>query len=1017
MKLHILFLALVFQFSLFTDAIGQSKAVAKSFIAKQYSNYENTNASLNHLNYFEKMADEMQFAEQTKMALKEVVPGENGFVHYKFQQFHDGLPLFGGTYILHEKNGVVVRASGNYSPKIDINTKPSMNAASALNFAKQTMKADKYAEAQPSPVLCLIDRAFPKVSEAVKLAYQVDLTSTEPFDKRRIFLDAHSGKVISQFPLILQEGVPSTAKTRYYGTQSIVTDSLGPNNFRLHDPTRGEGISVFRTDLTHFTNTSSNWDLTNADQDEVALDAHYCSQEYFDLMKEDFEWIGLDGNGKALKVQVHNNGAGDVNAFWDGEYSNYGDGNCIYGPLTTLEVVGHEFTHGMIDYTSKLVYSSESGAINESLADIFGKILERKTDPANFDWDLGHSFLLSPEAKPFRVMDDPASVDMPDFYKGALWFDFSGVHTNSSIGNLWFTMIVDGKQGTNEAGYNYNVPALGMDKAGQIVFLTNRAYLTENSNYQQFHTYSMQAAGELYGDGSAEQLAVEEAWKAVGLPAPPSQALDLGLSATYDINNVCGFNGYLPIAFEIVNQGGVTYVPSMGAVVTLVDLDGNLSDLPIAIDEPIAPGEKIAIQVDDWFIANSPGIYFTNIELTFVGDEDANNNYTWNAYEVVEFDANDLELSTFFGPQTCFSPVVETTFRIWNESCETLPAGTILTLSAKDAVGSVIRSAPYTLENELVGFGLESYTTDIDFSSAPAGEPIQFAIDYAADPNMDNNGDEEEYPLLKEIDVDYLNSFNIDPSLDDYFDIQFFFSDPIVSYQDELYFASTGLYDDPETFVHCPDYLANFEPEFWSGINATMRACVDYSASQESFLEFDLVQFRNDFAQSENYEYSSMLQAKWEGNQSGQVIVNDQEEGQLEHHSYQLPPYFKGELKLKFYTEIGEWEIDSTNFETDDFLLIDNLKLLGTFSSTDDVLRNESVSVSPNPTNGNITIKSIDAIQAISLYDISGQLIKTVKLNATIFDFDMYNLSEGFYLLNVQMANGDWAIEKVIKLD
>ena len=109
--------------------------------------------------------------------------------------------------------------------------------------------------------------------------------------------------------------MPSTAKTRYYGTKNIITDRIGARNFKLHDPTRGEGITVFRTDLNNFTNTSSSWDLTNSSQDEVALDAHYCSQEYYDMMKGAFEWEGLDGAGKALNVLVHNNGAGEGNAF------------------------------------------------------------------------------------------------------------------------------------------------------------------------------------------------------------------------------------------------------------------------------------------------------------------------------------------------------------------------------------------------------------------------------------------------------------------------------------------------------------------------------------------------------------------------------------------------------------------------------------------------------------------------------------------------------------------------------
>ncbi|MEZ4933141.1 MAG: M4 family metallopeptidase [Saprospiraceae bacterium] len=112
--------------------------------------------------------------------------------------------------------------------------------------------------------------------------------------------------------------------------------------------------------------------------------------------------------------------------------------------MTTLEVVGHEFTHGIVDYTSSLIYSNES-SMNESMADIMGKALEYESDPANFSWELGHSFHLSPEAKPSRL-DDPKSVEMPAYYGGEFWYDGGGV-CNSAISSLWFVMLVDGRQG------------------------------------------------------------------------------------------------------------------------------------------------------------------------------------------------------------------------------------------------------------------------------------------------------------------------------------------------------------------------------------------------------------------------------------------------------------------------------------------------------------------------------------------------------------------------------------------
>jgi Zn-dependent metalloprotease len=1015
MKVHILFLAIALQLACFSVTSGQTtKLMNKRFVAEQYSNYDNTDASLTHQNFFETLADKMQLSAGNDMRLQTTFEGRNGYTHFKFQQFFHDLPIVGGTYILHEKNGKVERATGYYAPDIHVETRAKLSANTALSLAKQHLKAEEYAEVQPEPLLCLVDPQFPTNSGSLKLAYQVDLNIAEPFDKRRLYVDALSGKVFKQLPLILNEGVPSKAHTRYYGIQDIVTDSLGPSNFHLHDPTRGQGITVYRPDLTVFTNNSSNWDLTNADQDEVALDAHYCSQEYYDMMLELFGWNGLDGNGKEMKVRVHNNGAGEVNAFWDGEFTNYGDGNCIYGPLTTLEVVGHEFAHGFTHHTSKLVYAGESGAINESMSDMFGKLLERKTDPNNFSWDLGHSFLLTPEAKPFRVMDDPASVGMPDFYKGELWEDYSGVHTNSAVGNLWFTMVVDGRQGTNEIGESYDVQAIGIEKAGQIAYLTNTAYLTENSDYNDFYEYTMLASAELYGAGSLEQQAVQEAWKAVGLPSAPSQALDLGLNATYSVESRCGVGQYYPIVFEVVNTGGQPYEPSMGATVSLVDYDEVLPDYTIELNAPIAPGESMAIMVEDWFIPNDGGIYFLNIELNFL-DENSSNNYSWNGYEIVEHQANDLTLSIYNETPDCFTKIVKTYFSIISESCETVPAGTAVNLKALSASGVLLWSVPYSLQFDLPGFGVETYEADVDLSLLPMGESVFFEVESSNDPNQENDEWELTYFFIQALEGDYLNPFN-EVTDDAYMEVNNFFNEPIVSYQSESFFASTGLYNDPEALVHCPDYEANFEPEFYGGINASLRACLDFSASQLPLLEFDLVLLRNDSAVAEDFLHSSMLQAKWTGTEDGGDIIFDQTEGEVVHHSYQLPLNFKGELKLKLYTEIGTWQIDPVNFETDDFVLLDNLRLSAIATDAKEELANGLVRVFPNPTQAMVWLQSKQAFQQVLLLNLNGQPVRQIVGQATELGLDVAGLAPGFYTMKLLMADGKWVSEKLVKI-
>jgi len=1004
MKLLSILFSWALLFCLPLQTFGQKSTRSNAQLIKHYTFYKNSDPSLNHLNYFEAMGETMQLSPQSKMVLTEEIADASGYSHFKYQQFHAGLPIFGSRYILHEKEGKVVTATGQYTPQVNASALPGINALTATAFAKKAMKAKEYDARKTEPILCFVDPAFPQVSETLRLAYQVDLHSIEPFDKRRYFVDAASGKIITEFPLILQEGVPSTAKTRYYGVQNITTDSIAPQQYVLRDPTRGEGIFIYNDNGGSFTSTSSNWDLTNADKDEVALDAHYCTQEYYDMMLADYNWQGQDGIGKALKVNVH---AGDfANAFWDGESSSYGDGDCNYGPLTTLEVVGHEFTHGMIDYTSRLVYSGESGAINESLADMFGKMLERKTDPANSSWDLGHSFLLDPSSEPFRVMDDPNSVQMPAYYQGEYWMDNGGVHTNSSIGNLWFTMLVDGKQGVNEVGTNYNVPALGVDKAGQIVFQVNRYYLTESSNYAAFYQYSIEVAETLYGAGSTELQAVKEAWKAVGVPGVPTTTFDLGIVGNgFSDNAFCEINQFIPVTFKITNTSAVAYDPSMLGTVTLSSFP--LPDYTVNLTSPIGPGEVFEIVVNNWLFVTEFGYSYVSATLNLT-DNNFDNNSTYNYYNVIEFEFDDLSLFADFRGQECFELTQGLGIFFTNNSCEPVPAGTVLSFTATDDLGNLVwTSPPYTLSTDMNS----SSSIFTEYEIPVVNSPLTITLVHPNDPDQSNNQDYSEAIYLP-ITGNYLNNFEINSGQDEYLALDYML-DITLSYQNNQYFASTGTTENPDNFSRCADVLSVFNYESVAGLNASIHTCVDFSFSDAPSLEFDLAQFRNASADP----YSSMMQAKWTGTTNGNQIIFGQPEGVVQHHTIPLPPYFKGALDFKLYTEIGQWGLNSSYLNEDDFVLFDNLKLTAPTVGTDELATNSSILVSPNPTREKATIQSSHGIKTILLQNVSGQILQTLQVNATRHDLDLKGLHNGFYFLNIQLDNGQWAVKKLVKMD
>jgi hypothetical protein len=202
------------------------------------------------------------------------------------------------------------------------------------------------------------------------------------------------------------------------------------------------------------------------------------------------------------------------NAFWDGQAAYYGDGTGH--PLTAIDIVGHEFSHGVTQHTSGLQYSDESGALNESFSDCMGKAVQYFARPGNFNWR--NSTDISPA---FRDMSNPNIFNHPKYYRGNFWYtgqgDNGGVHTNSGVMNYWFYMLCDGKKANNERGIPFNVPAIGIEKAAKIIYYTQAYLNTPFTEYRDMAINSTLAAKTLYGDCSKAYDAVIRAWYAVGL--------------------------------------------------------------------------------------------------------------------------------------------------------------------------------------------------------------------------------------------------------------------------------------------------------------------------------------------------------------------------------------------------------------------------------------------------------------------------------------------------------------------
>src|SRR5918998_6179458 len=205
----------------------------------------------------------------------------------------------------------------------------------------------------------------------------------------------------------------------------------------------------------------------------------------------------------------------------------YGDGDGTnYTPFVTLDICGHEMQHGITSRTAGLIYSNESGALNESWSDVFGAMVElyaRGGQETAGTWLIGEdAYTPSRAGDALRYMDTPhragnggyTADDDPDHYSERYTGtgDSGGVHINSGIANHVFYLVAVG--GTHHRGGS--MTGIGADAAARIWYRALTTYMTSSTNFSGARTATLNAANALYGAGSTQSLAVAQAWTLCG---------------------------------------------------------------------------------------------------------------------------------------------------------------------------------------------------------------------------------------------------------------------------------------------------------------------------------------------------------------------------------------------------------------------------------------------------------------------------------------------------------------------
>lgn len=666
---------------------------------------------------------DLGLSDQDELLLYRTDTDPLGFTHYRYQQYHRGVEVDGAELLIHEKDGFVRSLNGKLVRGLDANPQSRLTSADAIGAALKYVGGTQYmwevpaAEAMlkriknnpaatyyPQPELVLMTPGFSQGPALFQPAWRMNVYAQQPLSRKEIYVDALTGNILQATEMLHDQNTPGTAETRYSGTHEIITDSVEAGVFRLVESTRGGGIETYNmqtgTDYGNaidFLDDDNLWNNVNPKQDEVATDAHWGAEMTYDYYNIKHSRSGIDGNNMPLISYVHFD-VGYNNAFWNGEFASFGDGSGAWTSLTSLDVVGHEFTHGVTGTSAGLRYQNESGALNESFSDIFGTAIEFWADPDQGDWLVGEDFVKF--GSPLRSMSNPKAEDNPDTYKGQHWesssADNGGVHTNSGVQNHWFYLLSAGGSGTNDRQNDYDVTGIGIDDAGAIAYRNLTFYLVQLSNYADAREGSLQAAEDLFGACSPAYVQTANAWYAVGVgdqlkdydlrmvqildPAPKSCGLTDAEFISVEFRYL-GCNADLqagdkiPMAYQINDHATVWDTLTLSNAVTGGD---------IVYYTFTKPASEFAV----------PGTYTLKCWAGFNGDLEPANNFITTKIESIFNQNVDMGLKTvvnlsggcFLGSQT---PGVSIGFY----GCDFLPEGEDLALSYRVDGGSVVNAS------------------------------------------------------------------------------------------------------------------------------------------------------------------------------------------------------------------------------------------------------------------------------------------------------------------------------------
>lgn len=551
-KYRLLLLWLVVLISTFTIPYIGTSAAGNVF--RTGSQAELALAKTISLNYLAQRIGEYGIGSIDDLKVELVDIDELLMAHTRVQQTFQGIPVYGGEAIVHFNRDTSFFAFTDTLVKgVQLNTQPNITSDQAIQIAVKHYRCPSCLTAPPKTELFILP-----FQNNLYLAYRVQLERLDNTDASTMpiyFIDAHTGIKLWLFEGLELQAANGTGSSLLFPgtTYPLNTFFKSGSGYTLEDHTTSKTITLNGYDpIIGYVADDNNIFGDAPGENKVFVDAHYAARKFYDYFLSVHNRNGINGSGGpgyftsidgVTKLDGSVVGCTSNYAFWTGNYACLGSAGGENQAWVSLDITGHELTHGVVQYTAGLYIVNEPGAINESMADIFGNMIERNVrGESASNWKVGEDFInksFNPN-NAIRYLDFPHTItgtnftadDDPDYYteryitcicpeppvpnNPCTCPDNGAVHINNGIPNNVFYHLAKG--GSNHIG-GAMIPSTGLtaDVAAKIFYKALKTYMTSNTNFCGARIATISAVQVLYPGDTTKLNAVKKAWEISGL--------------------------------------------------------------------------------------------------------------------------------------------------------------------------------------------------------------------------------------------------------------------------------------------------------------------------------------------------------------------------------------------------------------------------------------------------------------------------------------------------------------------